>query len=658
VVGRITPAGEVKQFSVPYQPVGGSPNIAAGPDGNIWVAVSGGGGGRPDWILRVTPSGQITRFSAGERPPDQGQFGTGPDSIAPGPDGNMWFTEFWTNRIGRLTPSGDLTEFSIPTPDSGARGIVAGRDGNMWFAEDNRARPSVARITTGGTITEFPITTGPSDVSPSRLAVGADGNLWFAEPSGLAHISPSGDIVQVPLPTGTQVTDLVAGPDANIWFGDSKTGAIARLGVAGTLREFPLGRRGVFAGALAVGADGRIWFSESYLSTIGSIGAKVPEVLMDHRPLVFADGANKTVSIRNTGDAVLAISGVRITGVDAGQFTKGGDSCAGRSLVSDASCTIQLTDVPGGPAGLESALLEISDNASGSPQRLQLLAHVPQCTLPVVTWNADPSVPAVGEQLDVRAAQVEYDPSGTIPNPGYFDRAFNRWLPVLAQAVSPDGNRYAYRPPAQGQSTEIHVVDLRNGGEKVLTVPSGFWSVVAFTNDGIYVHQAYEGIGPDLWLLNPDTGAFNHVLTDSVVDRVDGSTAWLEVHNPADALPNPSAMGGGGNEIVKRDLATGQTTTWLYRPGTNLSVAGVFDGSPVVAQSDGLTTSFWLVKSAGQATMLTFPFDSDPFSSVSVFGGDSAGIWVGSQDGVYLWTPRTGSALVTEVAATPAGTCA
>jgi hypothetical protein len=59
-----------------------------------------------------------------------------PGSITAGPDGNLWFTEYWGNRIGRITPAGVITEFSTglfahaQPPD-----ITAGPDGNLWFTE-------------------------------------------------------------------------------------------------------------------------------------------------------------------------------------------------------------------------------------------------------------------------------------------------------------------------------------------------------------------------------------------------------------------------------------------------------------------------------------------------------------------------------------------
>lgn len=55
-----------------------------------------------------------------------------------GPDGNLWFTEFEANQIGRIRPSGTITEFPVPTPRSGPTAITRGPDGNLWFTEAGR----------------------------------------------------------------------------------------------------------------------------------------------------------------------------------------------------------------------------------------------------------------------------------------------------------------------------------------------------------------------------------------------------------------------------------------------------------------------------------------------------------------------------------------
>src|SRR6266568_168649 len=62
---------------------------------------------------------------------------TFPRGITAGPDGNLWFTEYTGNKIGRITPAGVVTEFRIHTSVTEPFGITAGPDGNLWFAEGN-----------------------------------------------------------------------------------------------------------------------------------------------------------------------------------------------------------------------------------------------------------------------------------------------------------------------------------------------------------------------------------------------------------------------------------------------------------------------------------------------------------------------------------------
>src|SRR5215475_9162502 len=37
-----------------------------------------------------------------------------PEGITRGPDGNLWFAETLADRIGRITPGGVVTQFSLP----------------------------------------------------------------------------------------------------------------------------------------------------------------------------------------------------------------------------------------------------------------------------------------------------------------------------------------------------------------------------------------------------------------------------------------------------------------------------------------------------------------------------------------------------------------
>jgi virginiamycin B lyase len=63
--------------------------------------------------------------------------------ITAGPDGNLWFTD--VNRIVRITPTGTITAFPIPTANGGADDITAGPDSNLWFTEYNANK--IGRLT-------------------------------------------------------------------------------------------------------------------------------------------------------------------------------------------------------------------------------------------------------------------------------------------------------------------------------------------------------------------------------------------------------------------------------------------------------------------------------------------------------------------------------
>src|SRR5438552_1283262 len=102
---------------------------------------------------------------------------SGPVWITIGPDSSLWFTEFFNNKIGRITTLGATTEFAIPTGSAGAFGIITGADGNLWFAEQTASK--IGRITPAGVVTEFATIT-PAAI-PRGIAAGSDNALWFTE---------------------------------------------------------------------------------------------------------------------------------------------------------------------------------------------------------------------------------------------------------------------------------------------------------------------------------------------------------------------------------------------------------------------------------------------------------------------------------------------
>jgi streptogramin lyase len=198
--------------------------------------------------------------------------------IAPGRDGNLWFTEPEANRIGRITPAGVVTEFHVPTPNSLPGGITAGPGGNLWFTEDQGQR--IGQISPSGTITEFPL---PAGDLPSEITAGPDGNVWFtASNNGSAKIgrlTPTGQLTEFALSRFDAAGGITAGPDGNLWFTTRAGQSIGRITPAGAITEFPIPlvpftnplSNLFYPWTITAGLDGNLWFTEAVSSAIGRL---------------------------------------------------------------------------------------------------------------------------------------------------------------------------------------------------------------------------------------------------------------------------------------------------------------------------------------------------------------------------------------------------
>jgi len=232
-------------------------NITVGSDNNLWFAEQVG-----NKIGRITTAGMVTEFPI---PTPCGHS----HGITAAPDGKVWFVERDGNKIGRIDPKAgndaairaSITEFPIPGPkcanrscpagiqSSGPHGIAVGPDGNLWFGENWSDR--LGRITRKGVITTFPVPNlvGGIPLYVNNVAKGPDGNVWFGNLNSnqIGHIDPTGStqqiqasITQLALPSGSPgwnsdgPATLVAGPPsdrASVWFTENFAGAIGRAGV-------------------------------------------------------------------------------------------------------------------------------------------------------------------------------------------------------------------------------------------------------------------------------------------------------------------------------------------------------------------------------------------------------------------------------------------
>jgi streptogramin lyase len=246
VAQEVSEAVTVVEFPTPSG--GQTYQIVKGPDGNLWFTIRNGS----KKIGRITPTGTVTEYALAISSCAVG-------GITVGPDNNLWFTDD-CNKIGRITTGGTITEFTIPTGSSSPIEIVAGNDGALWFTEGFGGK--IGRVTTTGTFKEFP-PLGPNRV-PQGITAGADGNIWFTAggQNRIGRITPTGVITEFVVPTASSwPTDITAGPDGNLWYLSSKR--VGRITPAGVITEFtPPHAPGEL---LATGGDGNLWFSSDGL---------------------------------------------------------------------------------------------------------------------------------------------------------------------------------------------------------------------------------------------------------------------------------------------------------------------------------------------------------------------------------------------------------
>jgi len=239
---------------IPLTPGSNPAGITSGPDGNVWFVEEHG-----DRIGRLSPTGTLTEFPIAV----PGSF---PRDIAAGPDGNLWFTEL-TGRLGRVTTSGVVTESTIPLRPAEPISITAGSDGNLWFTD---FYDRIGRLTTAGVLTYFVLTPGSG---PRDITLGPDGAVWFTETNvgKIGRAAPDGTFDEFTLPSSNAGPNgITTGPDGNLWFTEITTSRIGRLTPAGALLEFPLAG-GAQPYGIAAGSDGNLWFTESGLDRVGRI---------------------------------------------------------------------------------------------------------------------------------------------------------------------------------------------------------------------------------------------------------------------------------------------------------------------------------------------------------------------------------------------------
>jgi virginiamycin B lyase len=170
-VGRVATDGTLTEFTAAA--VGDRPDdLMVGPDGEVWYVTNGD-------LRRISATGAVTVVAT-----QVTEFGV--DGLATASDGDVWTSLEYDNRIGRISPAGEVTRFGEPHQYKEPVGMVRAADGALWFvtAQGNQ----LGRVGADEAIDLF-VDRGGRLLEPRAITLGPDGHLWLsAQGSGLARV--------------------------------------------------------------------------------------------------------------------------------------------------------------------------------------------------------------------------------------------------------------------------------------------------------------------------------------------------------------------------------------------------------------------------------------------------------------------------------------
>lgn len=185
--------------------------LVRGPNDTLWFGNGTTTGGT---LGRMTPDGHLTMYTLSS-------VSGGLYSLAFGPDGALWFDVFGTNGnqngIGRFTTPGDYTFYAVPEILNSD--VIAGTENDIWFSLGASNNNSIGRITTSGQLTRYYL---PNHVVPNQIARLSNGTIAFSSLNPTAQIgllTQKGDVQLFKMPESSVVNDMIYAGWANeVWF--------------------------------------------------------------------------------------------------------------------------------------------------------------------------------------------------------------------------------------------------------------------------------------------------------------------------------------------------------------------------------------------------------------------------------------------------------
>jgi streptogramin lyase len=294
-VDRIGPSGELTSYELPNPLAAGVRQIVSGPNDSMWFTIMGDGA-----IGQLAASGEVAEHSSEPGPINLLRSVPTPDGIAAGPDGALWYTDTDHECIGRITPDGEVREFQIPNhspgPFSSGRpmpeAIVAGPEGKYVYFTDP-ADDAIGRVSMTGEVTEYPIP-GDTPVQPDGIA--AVGNQLVVTEAGptLGIVNPTELPGEAPLSTPPAIEVLAASLREQI----VSAAAVASAALRHDRHSFPLTLRALEPGTLTLE-----WFAEQ--SARGHRAASPVLVAKGEAGFGLAEAQSITVKLTAAGVQLL-----------------------------------------------------------------------------------------------------------------------------------------------------------------------------------------------------------------------------------------------------------------------------------------------------------------------------------------------------------------
>jgi len=208
-------------------------------DNNIWIAVV-------DTDMLLVYNQNSKEFEQFLRVPTSE---AGPSALLLDDNGNMWFAEALSGRIGVVdSKTFEITEFAPDTPLDEPFALLFDKSGSLWIAE--HIGPGITKF--DPILETFDHVNVPNPESlPFGMAIDKYDNIWFGQHviDELGVYDPYNDqLIEIPIPTPESFTQFITADDnGDIWFVEQRTkklGVVSISSVPGQARAITEGGSG------------------------------------------------------------------------------------------------------------------------------------------------------------------------------------------------------------------------------------------------------------------------------------------------------------------------------------------------------------------------------------------------------------------------------